>query len=192
MLDFSKGFKKYELETAMQFDSIYSMRFYELLSGQKSPLTFEVEHLKEMFQVQGKYAQINDFFKRVIDPAKKELDAKSPYSFDVKMNRTGKKITSFTFLPVYRAENRDSDLARRDLQKQVQPSWDLEKNVLECLKTAFLFSSAEIKQNMDLFKRAQFEMDDFMAFMSQVKPRANRADNPKGYLINAIRKELGA
>lgn len=35
MLNFSKGYRKYELVTAMQFNSVYSMRFYELLSGQK-------------------------------------------------------------------------------------------------------------------------------------------------------------
>ena len=36
-LDFSKGYRKYELQTAMNFNSIYAMRFYELFSGQKTP-----------------------------------------------------------------------------------------------------------------------------------------------------------
>ncbi|MCS2799123.1 replication initiation protein [Bacteroides fragilis] len=37
-LDFTKGFKKYELITAMKFKSAYAMRFYELMSGQTKAL----------------------------------------------------------------------------------------------------------------------------------------------------------
>ena len=38
ILDFSKGYRKYELATAMSFKSVYSMRMYELMSGQTAPL----------------------------------------------------------------------------------------------------------------------------------------------------------
>lgn len=50
-LNFSKGYRKYELTTAMQFESVYAMRFYELLSGQKKPLTYSIDTLKEMFSI---------------------------------------------------------------------------------------------------------------------------------------------
>lgn len=46
VLNFSKGFRKYELKTAMEFTSQYSMRFYELMSGQQTPLTYTIEDLK--------------------------------------------------------------------------------------------------------------------------------------------------
>lgn len=190
MLDFSKGFRKYELKTAMSFESVYSMRFYELLSGQKYPLSYSFDDLKAMFQIEGKYKETKDFIKRVVEPAKKELDGKSPYSFDYKINKTGRKFTSITLFPMYQPEHRDSDLERKDLQKQISPSWDLSKNTLDYLRNGFLFTPAEIKQNIDLFKKAQSEIQDFIYFMSQVKPRANRAKNPKGYLINSIKKEL--
>lgn len=190
MLDFSKGFRKYELQTAMSFESVYSMRFYELLSGQKYPLSYGFEDLKAMFQIEGKYKQVNDFLRYVVEPAKKELDEKSPYSFDYKINKTGRKYTSITLFPVYQPEHRDADLEKKDLQKQISPSWDLSKNTLDYLRNGFLFTPAEIKQNIDLFKKAQSEIQDFIYFMSQVKPRANRAKNPKGYLINSIKKEL--
>ncbi|MCS3251356.1 replication initiation protein [Bacteroides fragilis] len=42
-LDFTKGFKKYELITAMKFKSVYAMRFYELMSGQTQPLFVSLE-----------------------------------------------------------------------------------------------------------------------------------------------------
>ena len=190
MLDFSKGFRKYELKTAMQFESVYSMRFYELMSNQKSPLSYSVEALKEMFQIQNKYKQINDFTKRVIDPAKKELDEKSPYSFTYKPEKPSRKIIGFTFFPVYNPQHRDDNLETAELRKKISPAWDLSRPVLQYLKHQFGFTSTEVKTHVELFKNAQSGIDDFMLFLSKVKARANRAKNPKGYLINAIRKEL--
>lgn len=190
MLDFSKGFRKYELKTAMQFESVYSMRFYELMSNQKSPLSYSVEALKEMFQIQNKYKQINDFTKRVIDPAKRELDAKSPYSFTYKPEKPSRKIIGFTFFPVYNPQHRDDNLETAELRKKISPAWDLSRPVLQYLKHQFEFTSTEVKTHVELFKNAQSGIDDFMLFLSKVKARANRAKNPKGYLINAIRKEL--
>ena len=43
---------------------------------------------------------------------------------------------------------------------------------------------------MTLFERAQKEIPDLLLFMSEVKAKANRANNPKGYLINALRKKM--
>jgi plasmid replication initiation protein len=190
MLDFSKGFRKYELKTAMQFESVYSMRFYELMSNQKSPLSYSVEALKEMFQIQNKYKQINDFTRFVIDPAKRELDAKSPYSFTYKPEKPSRKIIGFTFFPVYNPQHRDDNLETAELRKKISPAWDLSRPVLQYLKHQFEFTSTEVKTHVELFKTAQSQIDDFVLFMSKVKARANRAKNPKGYLINAIRKEL--
>lgn len=95
LLDFTKGFKKYELITAMKFKSAYAMRFYELMSGQTKPLFVLLEGpdgLRERFYLQGKYEKVNDFRRKVIDVAKKELDESSPYSFVAKEEKAGKKL----------------------------------------------------------------------------------------------------
>ena len=51
-MDFSMGHRKFELKTSMQFESVYAMRFYELMSGQKDPITFGIDKLKEMFKLE--------------------------------------------------------------------------------------------------------------------------------------------
>jgi len=189
-LNFSKGYRKYELKIAMQFESVYAMRFYELMSNQKSPITYSIDNLKEMFLIQDKYERVNDFKKYVLDIAIRELDKCSPYTFTYKMNKTGRSFTSVTFYPKYQPQFRDSELDKKDLQKQTSPAWDLSKNALDYLKNGFEFTTKEIQQNIDLLKLAESNIDNFIYFLSQVKPRANRAKNSKGYLINAIKKEL--
>ncbi len=190
ILDFSKGYRKYELKTAMSFESVYSMRFYELISNKKEPLTLTIDNLKELFQLGDKYKRINDFTRFVLTPAKKELDEKSPYTFDYEFNKIGRKYHSITFFPIYQPQYKDVELERKNLQKQVSPAWDLERKFIAYLKNGFDFTTIEIKRNIELFKTAQNNIEDILLFLSKVKVRANSTRNPKGYLINALKSEL--
>lgn len=190
ILDFSKGFRKYELVTAMQFKSVYSMRFYELLSGQKSKLIYSLEQLKEMFQVQDKYAKTNDFIRYVIEPAKKELDDCSPYSFEWSANKTGRKITSINFYPVFKPEHRDTELYKKELQAQTNLSWDLNRSVLDYLRNSVGFTDKELKLHRDLFITAQMEIPDLITELALLKAKSRDKKNPKGWFINAIRGKI--
>ena len=190
-LDFSKGFSKYELVTAMQFESIYAMRFYELLSGQKKTIVYSVENLKIMFQIEDKYKLTADFFRYVIEPAKKELDRSSPYSFEYTAIKTGRKITAIRFYPVYQPQNRDNSIEGHKLQKRTSLRFDLDMIVINYLKENYIFSEEEIKNNRDLFIAAQNKKDfDFLYFLSEQKRNASSKKNPKGWIINAIKKQI--
>ena len=189
ILNFSKGFRKFELATAMEFNTIYAMRFYELFSGNKSPITYTIDHLKIMFKVEGRYKQVNDFIKRVIEPAKKELDEKSPYSFEYNLEKEGRKITKIKFYPVFNPANRDSEVEKKQLQKQTSPSWSLDKMTIDYLKQNYGFDSKEINNNIELLTLAEQKID-LMLFLSSMKTKCESKSKPKGYLINAIKKEL--
>lgn len=190
LMNFSKGYKKYELKTAFAFESVYAMRFYELFSGQRTPLNFSVENLKIMFGVENKYKKPNDFIRFVVEAAQKELNEKSPYSFDYQAMKTGRKITSIRFYPVKIPQNVNEDFEAQRLNKQLSPSWTIERQNLQYLKEHYKFSTPEIQNNIELFEYAQKQIPDLLYFMSEVKAKANRANNPKGYLINAMRKKL--
>ena len=166
------------------------MRFYELLSNQKSPLTYSVIQLKEMFCVADKYERINDFIRYVVEAAKKELDEVSPYTFEYTPVKSGRKITAIKFYPVYQPEHRDSDLEKHDLQKQVSLSWSLSSEVRNYLKNSIGYSDKEIKNNLDLFVSAQNLLTDFLGELAILKGKSREKKNPKGYIINAIKGKL--
>lgn len=189
IVNFAKGFRKYELKTAIEFNSVYSMRFYELLSGQERPITFTIDNLKAMFMLEDKYSLVAMFIKKVVDVAKKELDEKSPYSFDYKINKQGKKFHSITFYPKYKPEHRDEILEQRELQKQISLQWDLPREIINYLKENFLFDSKELKQHIELFKESLQYMD-LIGFLSEKKRYILDAKNPKGYLISCVKSEL--
>lgn len=149
-LDFTKGFKKYELITAMKFKSVYAMRFYELMSGQTQPLFVSLEGsdgLRERFCLQGKYERVNDFKRYVIDAAKKELDESSPYSFVAKEEKEGKKVIGWTLFPVFFEDREDPALQEQARMAKVTARLQLENNVYDYLKFSFDFKSDEVNKN---------------------------------------------
>jgi hypothetical protein len=191
LLNFSKGYKKFELKTAFEFKSVYTMRFYELFSKQNTPLVYSVDNLKLMFGVQKKYKDTRNFIIRVVDAAKQELDEKSPYSFEYTPLKTGRKITSIKFYPVLRPQNVNPEYEAAQLKKLISPSLMIKDNMIRMyLKEHYMFSTPELKNNIDLFMMAEKQIPDLLMFLSEVKAKANRAGNPKGYLINALRKKM--
>lgn len=193
LLDFTKGFKKYELITAMKFKSAYAMRFYELMSGQTKPLFVPLEGpdgLRERFYLQGKYEKVNDFRRKVIDVAKKELDESSPYSFVAKEEKAGKKIIGWTFFPVFYENREDPALQEQARMAKVTARLQLENNVYDYLKFSFDFKSDEINKNKKTLIEGQNRIPDFMGFLGELKKGARLAENPKGYVIGAIKRKL--
>jgi plasmid replication initiation protein len=189
ILDFSKGYRKLELQTAMSFNSIYAMRLYELLSGKTEPISYKIQDLKIMFELEKKYKETKDFIIRVIDSAKKELDAKSPLSFTYKKIKAGNKVVSLLFLPI-KTKNVDANLDGKRIQKRVSMGWDLQKAELDYLKQEYKFENDELKHNRPIFKEASERMPDLLLFLSKKKAEALTKDNPKGWIINTLKSEV--
>lgn len=192
--DFSKGFKKYELKTAMQFESVYSMRFYELFSHQKTPINYTIDTLKEIFKIEGKYKQTRDFIKYVIEPAKKELDKCSPYTFHYEPVKEGRKITGIRFIPIYQPQFEDEELKKQKLNKQMSNRWFITKNVEDYLKYNFEFTDKELNNNLNLFEvlhnnLSENELLDFLVELKANTIASHQIGNIKGYLISALKKK---
>jgi plasmid replication initiation protein len=196
LLDFSKGFRKYELKTAMQFESVYSMRFYELLSEKKQPITYNIDSLKEMFCIEGKYSRINDFKRYVLDVAKKELDSCSPYTFDYTMNKIGRSYSSVTLKPKFQPEHRDEDLETSYIQSKQDTSWYLGKEEKEYLVHNMGFTQKGIKNNAQLFEDIKPILvknnTNLIEALADIKTRGlkNGAKNIQGYTIKALKSIL--
>lgn len=197
MLDFSKGFRSYELETAVKLRGKYSLRIYKLISKQSSSITYSIAELRAMWGLTDKYKKVDDFIKNTIVSAKEELDRVSPYTFEYVTNSSksaeankGRKgrpaVTSITFFPKRRMANESTDAVR----KQVDPSMLLDRELYMILKNKFEFDAQGIRANITLFDIAQKECDDILDFLDKIAPAALRAANVQGYVVNATRKHL--
>lgn len=203
LLNFSKGYRKYELLTAMSFQSVYSMRMYELVSGQNKPIPEQgyipIDELRERFGllkrakdgsiIENKYKMVGHFKARVLDVAKKELDASSPYSFSYVDVMEGRKIVGFRFFPIFRPEKQDQKLLGIELQAKLTGSNQVQAATYECLRYTLGFSAKEINANKRTIIKGEEAIPNFVNWLSSLYSRANGTENPRGYVINAIKQK---
>lgn len=206
ILDFSKGFRKYDLEMAMNLKLVPSLRLYRLLSNQKNPITYSIDRLRQIWGFDArdketgeylKYRDTSSFIKRVIEPAKMELDEKSPWSFTYTCNysesaeenkgRRGRKsITSVTFFPSQKV----SKLNSSELFKKLGAPAVLGHSLYNLLVNKFGFSAAGVNNNILLFESARKSGMDVEQFLYGIAPSALRAQSIQGYVVNALKKQL--
>lgn len=192
ILDFTKGYRKFELKTAMSLRSVYAMRLYELMSGQKTPLHYTVEDLRKMLRVENKFKKVSDFEKRVLAVAKKELDEKSPYSFtydamvEPSRGRTGMKVVGYALYPQFIHKNVDMDLEKKSLIAKVSPSFVIPKEVMNYLISKG-FSKEELGRNLSTLELFLSSSREPILEISEAWGRSIGKKNPKGYFINTIK-----
>lgn len=188
LLDFSRGFSRYDIEVAFRLESCYSMRFYELMACQKEPLTYSIDALRRIFKLEDKYAYTKDFIRRVVEASRLELDQKSPVSFTYSPVKEGKRITQLIFFPVKRAlAVTEEDEHRRLVRKYGSTA------VLSADERRFLeeigFNESGINNNIDLFIECQQNLD-FIYELALIKGKCRTKKNPCGWAIRTLNGKL--
>ena len=188
LLDFSRGFSRYDIEVAFRLESCYSMRFYELMACQKEPLTYSIDALRRIFKLEDKYAYTKDFIRRVVEASKLELDQKSPVSFTYSPIKEGKKITQLIFFPVKLSlVETEDDEHRRIIRKYGSSA------VLTADERRFLeeigFTESGINNNITLFMECQKNLD-FIYELALIKGKSRTKKNPCGWAIRTLNGKL--
>lgn len=116
----SKEFTKYKLMHVARFESVYSIRLYELLVqwsgiGERE---IEVDWLKKQFQVEDKYERLGNLKKRVIDPAVAEINEHSNIWVKYGQRKSGRTVTHFQFKFGLKGDNKPKPLAHKQLTEE--------------------------------------------------------------------------
>lgn len=198
VLDFSKGFRKFDINAAMTLQKTSSARLFRLVSNQSSPVTYTIDELRRMWGLEDRYRKPSDFVRGVVAEAKAELDAKAPWSFEYATNcsatsgvntgRRGRKaITSVTFFPVRKIANMTTGSVVRQVDS---PRMALGDELYELLVNKFGFTHQGVKYNLMLFSAAGKAGMDLVDFLYAIAPKALHATNPQGYVVNSVERKL--
>jgi plasmid replication initiation protein len=188
LLDFSRGFSRYDLKVAFTLESSYAMRMYELLAGQKDPIIYSIDALRKEFKLEGKYALTKDFIKRVIESAKNELDSKSPITFTYTPLKEGKKFTRILFYPKRQIDKEAKDSLFKETVRKYGIGANISAEETRIL-TEIGFSRSGIRNNLELFLKCKKELD-FIYELALLKGRAREKSNPCGWCIKALKGKL--
>lgn len=93
-------FTQYQLKNIAYFNSIHSIRIYELITQYRSVGNREIviDDLKKWLQVEENYSRWNNFKARVLEPAIAEINEKSDLFVEVEQVKRGRSIYALRFI----------------------------------------------------------------------------------------------
>lgn len=189
ILDFKKGASIYNLDVAMSFRRPSTVRLYMLLCGQRQAITYPIGFLRSILGVSDdQYKQTRDFIKRIITPAKQEMDDKGSNSFSYEVNKATdyykSAITSITFRPIRREAEEKTSLAARISLSQLCPMPLQRYLTMQCQ-----FTDNELKANkVTLYEFGKLK--DYQDKIVNIVERQRKKQASKGYIIKAMRSEI--
>ena len=180
-------FTMYELSNALRLRSIYSLRMYELLKQYQKVgwRKLTIEEMREMFQLElNEYSRYNDFKRKVIIQAQKEINEKTDISFDYEEIKTSRKVTAIRFIikpqkgkiPKSKAadqENFDGELAiaenQIDLEETLRIS-EVREFIEEDIKgNSILNFLKDANNDIDMVREAYKDAIDYLSDGKQIK-----------------------
>lgn len=122
-------YKMIDPRLAYNFDSVFTMRMYELLVGNKREVTYKIVHLMEMFCLEKTYTA-SHFVQRVINVAQNEMKEmeECPFYFEYKVLKSGKKLDALVFSVVDKSNPVLLDAPKED---------ELSESILSTVKNLF-------------------------------------------------------
>lgn len=190
LLDMAKGYSEYELNVAQSLQSTYSMRMYEFIASQKMafdrPIPIDV--IKKALGIENKYKLFGDFKKRVLDVAKKELDEKSPKTFNYRVAKSGRKIIGLWFDPIYQPDKEDPEIAAVKFRPQLSASRLVSDDVYRILTQQFGFKAQQLNVNKKTLQDGQTYIPDFYGWLSNRLATYRKGEHGIGWLINAVKQ----
>lgn len=93
-------FKIIDTKLESRFKLVSTMRIYELLVGNTSNVTYEIENLKKLFCNEDRYKNNSHFIRWIIEPARNEMmeTENCPFYFDYDVIKVGRKLAKLTFV----------------------------------------------------------------------------------------------
>ena len=115
LLELKKQFASIPLEHVATLPSYHSVRIFEILFHkshklQNPKVRIELDDLKKYLRVEEKYSNFADFRRMVLDPAKKNLEKKTPIKFTYTTIKKGRKVAALDFVVIANSEYRGDQM----------------------------------------------------------------------------------
>ena len=126
LIELKEKFLKYDISNIIDLQSTYSFRMFEILKSYeyKKSVELEVDYLKEILDIQDKYANYGELKKYIIEKAKKDLRDFCDISFEYEEIKApkSKKVVAILF-HIFKSES------NKEQNKQVEKKRNPEINL---------------------------------------------------------------
>jgi plasmid replication initiation protein len=197
MLKLNTMFTQYKLVNILSMKSKYSPRIYEILKcnefKKQGCIEIEVIELRKLLRTENIYHQYQDFKRKVIMQAQKELNIKTDINFDFEELKTGRKVTSLKF---YIRSNKANNKAEEEVCATIEGKHiNKEKEqATEPIKEVKTILSEENISNLEakkLLDTANGNIEIIKEKYSQAQ-KVTKIDSVVGWMLKAIKENYQA
>lgn len=192
IVDYSNGgYRMYDYEKAMSLSSPYATRLYMLTSALTKPMMYNnIEGLKKILGVSGKYERVSEFVRKILQPAADELARKKLNGFNVEVRHACKnakrgRVVGLVFVPVKR-EGKEQNISTQleKLREQVPAE------LIDYLLQNCHFTVREVSGKNAETLAAFSQIPEWPAKLQSIIERARRKRKNHGYIISALKAEV--
>jgi len=121
LLQLKKRFVKYNLKYVLQFESQYSIRIYQFLKEYEKlkKRYFDVEELQDLLQVPKSYRRYDNFKRKVLEVAEKEINEHTDLFITFEEEKKGRKVVRLIFRIFTKVQN-DKNNDKHDFSKYLK------------------------------------------------------------------------
>lgn len=189
LLDFSKGYRLFNLQVFMSLASKYAIIMYLIITQQSQPKNYGIEALRQLLGCDGQkaYDRGANFFARVLDPARAELKSKAPWYFEYSATKEGRrhKIVEVIITPVL---NQAFVLETNEVgKKATELRARLDDDVTRYLMDNFGMDGKAVETVEPLVMKIGTK-DQQLAKLGEIRTRtlSSRVKNPAGYVVRTL------
>ncbi len=193
VLNLTTNFTQYYFENIARLKSNFSIRIYELLKQYEKIGNRKVEliYLRHFLNISDeKFTKYNDFKRKVILVAQKELKDKTDVCFEFEEIKRGRKIVEIKF-NIFRnnkgsAKNEVETVTKVDLKKELpSPLTEEQEAIKNKLVSKYGLSEKTANELVLLVKIEQIEKN--IIYAENEHKDGNISKNFSGFLLNAIK-----
>ena len=205
ILDFSKGYRKYEVRMAAVLTNPYAYLLYKFIASLKGKEgDWSVSYLREQLQLKDKYPRIADLKKKILTPAVFDLDTFAPIScrftfYTSKQAQDGRRGAPVQdrvkIIPVVKLGEGSHDELAYQLPGRRKIDL-LPKKIVEYLKIRFLYDDVWLERHAEKLINAYETMKviegGFAGFLMDLTTAIDRVrpDSYPKYLMTCINNKV--
>lgn len=177
LYDLTHGWTSYDFDALTRISKATTMRLYIITNSLQKPYKIPLDNLRGIFGLRrDQYKQPSDLVKRIIEPARKELDTLGLHSYKYEPYKCGTKIVGYEFAPKTKPlPPHTEDMTDRIAAKLVGQYMILTPKAVRTHAELLLMYSAT---------------PDCLTHIDTFAPLAKAAANPIGYAIASIKKRV--
>lgn len=191
ILDFTKGFVKFDFNVALSLKNPVACRLFFLVSGQKMPMRYPVEELKKMLGLNNPGYRTSELLSRVLTPAARELMESAPWYGELRPIREGRKIVQIMIYPYEQPEFYSRGVYEKTLASKSGSAFG-NHALYQYMRYTLGFSNIELRRNKMLLETFSQIESDCVGLCAEMAHRARKSgtEKRKAYVIGAMKSHV--